>query len=72
MCVSQVSVGQLKQVVNLLEDIKDPRYIDFLLSICTCGDEPMPSNQVTNTLRRQTNKDETKQYQQPGDEYPTN
>ena len=55
--LSKVSIDQLEQVVSLLDDIKDPRYIDFLMSICTCGGAPMAKIQghITELLLIQNN-----------------
>lgn len=40
--INKITRAQLEKVVLLLDEIKDPRYIDFLMSICTCNSEPMP------------------------------
>ena len=43
--LNKIAPEQVEHVVELLHDIKDPRYIDFLMSICTCQGEPMPKIQ---------------------------
>ena len=43
--LNKIAPEQVEHVVELLHEIKDPRYIDFLMSICTCHGEPMPKIQ---------------------------
>eukprot|EP00960_Hanusia_phi_P036737 752497-Hanusia_phi.AAC.1 len=35
----------VKIFMEMLQKERDPRHIDFLVSICTCGRDPIPSNQ---------------------------
>ena len=34
--LKKIQKADIEQFMQLLKDVKDPRYIDFLLSICTC------------------------------------
>ena len=43
--LTEVRPDLIDQVMSLLEDARDPRYIDFLLSICTADGGPMPAIQ---------------------------
>lgn len=56
--INKITPEQLEHVVELLAEIKDPRYIDFLMSICTCQGQPMPKIQgyITELLLRQNDQ----------------
>ena len=43
--IDKITKQQVEKIVLLLEDIKDPRYVDFLLNICTCDGLPVPNIQ---------------------------
>ena len=39
--ISKITKNQIEKIVHLLDEIKDPRYIDFMLNICTCNSVAM-------------------------------
>jgi len=43
--INQITEKQIEKIVSLLRHVKNPTYIDFLLSICTCKGSPMPTIQ---------------------------
>jgi len=43
--INRITKEQIERIVSLLDDIRDPRYIDFLLSICTCDSTAVPKVQ---------------------------
>ena len=44
--LNKIKLPDVQQFMGLLNEIKDPRYIDFLLSISTVGEDPLPANQM--------------------------
>lgn len=43
--LQKIQPDLVRLFVRLLQEERDPRYIDFLMSVCTCGIEPMPAIQ---------------------------